>query len=258
MLPQESHQPQLLMVSVHIFTGISVIIHLVDASFAFCGKHVFLRRVSSSLLIIENQNHPFFDDGIVSSNSDAFMHTSRMTTASGKPLYIYALGGAARSVQPSSLPLKYRDVFASDTMFGSPFYFYYSPHRYPAFLSGVVSSFTDNSSFEIDRGDVFIASGGSDRSIGEIDQSLDDALKFSGGTFLDAFVLEYVCPEELVRINPRDNSSSLQCKVTQSKLGSELESAIQHLRSLVEEGTIRYILASTFSFHRCSLGELKS
>jgi hypothetical protein len=46
---------------------------------------------------------------MASSNSDVSMNTSRLTTASGEPLCIYALGGAARSVQPSSLPLKYRD-----------------------------------------------------------------------------------------------------------------------------------------------------
>jgi hypothetical protein len=109
-------------------------------------------------------NHPQ-DDGTVSSNSNVSMNTSRLTTASGKPLCIYALSGAARSAQPSSLPLKYCDVLERDERFGSPFLFHHNPHRYPAFLSGAVSSFTDTSSSKVDRKDVFIASGESNLRI---------------------------------------------------------------------------------------------
>ena len=174
--------------------------------------------------------------------SSLSLSTSKLTTASGKPLCRYALGGAARSVQSSSLPLKYRDLLYCRKESGSPFYFYYNPHKYPAFLAGVASSFTRDGG---DRKDVFIASGGSDRSISGIDKRVRDALQYSG-EYLDAFVLEYVCPEELT-MELNDKSLTLQQRVLQTKLGSELKDAILHLRSLQADGKIRYIMVSTHS-----------
>jgi aryl-alcohol dehydrogenase-like predicted oxidoreductase len=137
-------------------------------------------------------------------------------------------------------------VFATEQNVRAPFYFYYNPHRYPAFLSGIVASFTDEN--DLDREDVFIASGGSDHSIADIDQRVQDALKYSGGNYLDAFVLEYVCPEELIK--PSNDKSEIltpQAVIEQTKLGTELKAAIVHLQSLVAKGKIRYIMASTHS-----------
>ena len=54
------------------------------------------------------------------------MFTNKLVTASGRPVCRYALGGAARSTQPESLPLKYRDMLQNtddnDTL-GAPFIF---------------------------------------------------------------------------------------------------------------------------------------
>jgi len=53
---------------------------------------------------------------------------------------------------------------------GAPFFFYYNPHRYPAFLSGVKSIAESNDGDgTLRREDVFIASGGSDRSLAALD-----------------------------------------------------------------------------------------
>ena len=176
------------------------------------------------------------------------MQTSTLTTSSGKPLCRYALGGAARSKQPSSLPLKYRDILCGKKELGCPFYFYYSPNRYPEFLSGVASSFASDDLTKVSREDVFIASGGSEYSISELDQRLKDALKYSGGDYLDAFVLEYICPDDLVCNSFLENNTlELHDKVAKSQLSPRLEAAIIYLRSLVKEGKIRYILASTHS-----------
>eukprot|EP00985_Skeletonema_marinoi_P012644 scaffold6140_cov88-Skeletonema_marinoi.AAC.1 len=159
------------------------------------------------------------------------MFTDKLMTASGKPVCRYALGGAARSTQSEYLPLKYRDMLQNaDDDTGAPFYFYYNPHRYPQFLSGVSQSFDDSST----RRDIFFASGGTERSPAALDQRLDDALAFCGGEYLDGFVLEYVCQDELD---------------SDTQLGKELQNAIDHVQSYVRENRVRYVMASTHS-HR--------
>mmetsp|Transcript_9892 Transcript_9892/g.19220 ORF Transcript_9892/g.19220 Transcript_9892/m.19220 type:complete len:484 (-) Transcript_9892:34-1485(-) len=218
------------------------------------------------------------------------MHSNKLTTASGKPISRYALGGAARSTQPENLPLHYKDILSNGSQrniekmgednqssegggAGAPFYFYYNPHRYPAFLAGVVKSFVnpthecgsegsecnnneisnvdssdkiiDNKSSNLHRGDVFIASGSSDRTPSALDKRLEDALLYSGGDYLDAFVLEYVCPEEIIITEKEGRTNKIN--VTDAKLGPELERAIQHVRLYVAEGKVRYVMASTHS-----------
>ena len=158
--------------------------------------------------------------------SSGEMYTDKLITLSGTPICRYALGGAARSTQPKSLPFRYRDILQSTEDAGAPFYFYYNPHRYPKFLSGVAKSFDGPSS----REDMFFASGGTDRDSTSIDKRLEDALAYCGGEYLDAFVLEYVCPYEL----------------DGDRIGPELQDAIDHLHSLDE---VRYVMASTHS-HR--------
>ena len=64
---------------------------------------------------------------------------------------------------------------------------------------------------------MFIASGGTDRSIDGLNQRLSDCLDYCGGKYLDLFVLEYVCPDEL------DVKSMM-------KPGLELAAAIKHVR----------------------------
>jgi hypothetical protein len=158
--------------------------------------------------------------------SSGEMYADKLITLSGKPVCRYALGGAARSTQPKSLPFRYRDILQSAEDAGAPFYFYYNPHRYPEFLSGVSKTFDGPSA----REDMFFASGGTDRDPKAIDNRLEDALAHCGGDYLDAFVLEYVCPYELDGNRP----------------GSELQDAIDHLHSLDK---VRYVMASTHS-HR--------
>lgn len=153
-----------------------------------------------------------------------------LRTKSGLPVCRYALGGAARSHQTSSLPLKYSDLLLGNEHCGAPFYFYYNPHRYPDFIRGVVSSFSGEGARR-KREDVFIASGGCDRCSASLDTRLEDALKHSG-SYLDCFVLEYVCPDELGG---------------GGKLGRELQDAIRHAQTFVEQGKVRYLAASTHS-----------
>jgi len=156
-----------------------------------------------------------------------------LTTASGKPVCSYALGGAARSSQPSSLPYSYYQRLqemdainnSNKETVGAPFYFYYNPHRYPAFMSGILNDICDSE--EISRKDIFIASGGTDRSISSMDQRLNDALLYSGGEYLDMFVLEYVCPSELE--------------------SEDIQLAIEHAKKWVKDRKVRYIAASTHS-----------
>ena len=173
--------------------------------------------------------------------SHCSMHTNKLTTASGKPVCRYALGGAARSVQPASLPLKYRDILSNldDQDDAAPFYFYYNPHRYPAFLSGVAESYNgnNNNKNKYDRKDVFLASGGTELSPAALDQRLNDALVHSGGEYLDAFMLEYMCPYELL----------LEGDNQQQQLGEELMGAIEHVHKMKKEGKVRYVMASTHS-----------
>jgi hypothetical protein len=63
--------------------------------------------------------------------------TKSFTTASGLPVSRYGLGGAARSTQPSSLASLYFDEIKRQEENVAPFYFYYNPHRYPGFMSGI-------------------------------------------------------------------------------------------------------------------------
>ena len=93
-------------------------------------------------------------------------------------------------------------------------------------------SFTDDENSDTHRKDVFLASGGTDRSLSSLDERLNDALAHSGGDYLDAFVLEYVCPHELA---------------SDERLGRELEQAIEHVHLMKKEGKIRYVMASTHS-----------
>lgn len=141
---------------------------------------------------------------------------SPLVTKSGLPVSQYGLGGAARSTQPQSLPLRYLDqinhinIKSDDDATSSavaPFYFYYNPHRYPAFMAGIQDCLkhllSDNRQKKMaheiisKRSDVFIASGGTDRSEKEMEQRLSDALSYSGNEYLDLFVLEYICPNEI-------------------------------------------------------------
>ena len=167
------------------------------------------------------------------------MHTNKLTTASGKPVCRYALGGAARTVQPESLPLKYGDILSNldhQDADAAPFCFYYNPHRYPAFLSGVAESFIGDES-NYDRKDVFLASGGTELSPTALDQRLNDALVHSGGEYLDAFMLEYICPYELL----------LEGDNQQQQLGEELMGAIEHVHKMKKDGKVRHVMASTHS-----------
>ena len=81
---------------------------------------------------------------------------------------------------------------------------------------------------------MFLVSGGTERSPTALDQRLDDALAFCGGEYLDGFVLEYVCPEELD---------------SEHQLGKELQEALARVHSYVRENRVRYVMASTHS-HR--------
>lgn len=159
----------------------------------------------------------------------AALQCNSLRTKSGLPVS-HALGGAARSHQTSSLPLKYIDLLLENDLAGAPFFFYYNPHRYPQFISGVVDSFSGVKARR-QREDVFIASGGTDRTLSSLDERLEDALKHSG-SYLDCFVLEYVCPDEL------DG---------EGKLGRELQDAIRHAQTFVEQEKVRYLAASTHS-----------
>ena len=161
------------------------------------------------------------------------------STASGFPVCRYALGGAARSQQPLSLPALYYDILAStntennNNKFpnGAPFYFYYNPHRYPAFMSGIQELCTVNDSER--RRDIFIASGGTERSTHDMEQRLNDALEKCGGEFLDLFILEYICPYEMDSIT--------------DSLGTDLLEAMEQAKTWKDQGLIRYIGASTHS-----------
>lgn len=154
------------------------------------------------------------------------------STASGLPVCRYSLGGAARSTQPSGLPSKYYDLLrgqADDKLFpnGAPFYFYYNPHRYPAFMSGI----QDLCQTDSVRKNVFVASGGTERSHDEMEERLQDALDKCGGEYLDLFILEYVCPYELTDGTPNE----------------ELQDAIDQANEWKQQGRVRYVGASTHS-----------
>ena len=115
------------------------------------------------------------------------------------------------------------------------------------FLSGV-SDVIDNIE---KREDVFVASGGTDRSIKDLDQRLQDALQYCGGEYLDMFVLEYVCPEELAVIVDDDRDSHPTDPTQRLEAGNELQIAIDHVRENwmdgKNDGKIRYLAISTHS-----------
>lgn len=154
-------------------------------------------------------------------------------TVSGLPVCRYGLGGAARSTQPSGLPREYYqalseggDSFAK----GAPFFFYYNPARYPAFLSGIQELCCESESV---RQNLFVASGGTERSNQAMEQRLQEALTKCGGDYLDLFILEYVCPYEL----DKDGANA------------EVQAAIEQANEWKEQGLVRYVGASTHS-HR--------
>ena len=171
--------------------------------------------------------------------------TPAFKTASGKPVARYGLGGAARSEQPSTLPSLYvneltRQSGADDA--GAPFLFYYNPHRYPAFMSGIKELIISKDGPA--REDLFIAGGGTERSPAELDKRLNDCLEYSGGEYLDCFVLEYVCPEELA-VDVLAPWNPDPCKRLMPH--PDLEAAVSHVRGWIEEGKVRYCGISTHS-----------
>lgn len=193
-------------------------------------------------------------------------YTDRLTTASGLPVARYALGGAARSSQPYDLPMQYYERVqrkpygekgdmenssdGSAAVPGAPFYFYYNPHRYPAFMAGV-SDLCDSEA--ISRTDLFVASGGTDREIEELDQRLADALEYCGGDYLDCFILEYICPDEMIHTSTKENNNDDDVAVadvdslTKCEVGLDLQAAIEHTRHWVTQGKVRYVGISTHS-----------
>ena len=184
------------------------------------------------------------DELIAEKGSMGSVFTEQLASKSGLPVCRYALGGAARSTQPTGLVHDYCDNVRRYFKDGektkmAPFLFYYNPHRYPDFMKGIreiVQGNSDNDSncdSAINNGwkreDLFLASGGTDRSERGMEQRLSDALAYSGGEYLDMFVLEYVCPDEV------ENDSE------------SLKSALAKARSWVNEGRVRYVAASTHS-----------
>lgn len=191
---------------------------------------VWIFRILLQVMTIPS---PFFAVSLSQLPSN-FPHPSQaFATLSGLPVCRYALGGAARSSQSSSLPSKYyhalkgREDESSVFPNGAPFYFYYNPHRYPAFMSGVQELCENEST----RTNLFVASGGTARSSFDMEQRLQDALDKCGGDYLDLFILEYISPYEL-----EGNVAS-----------SELRSAIKQANEWKDKGRIRYVGASTHS-----------
>ena len=179
-------------------------------------------------------------------SSENFVFTDHLVSKSGLPVCKYALGGAARSTQPTSLVEDYcesvqnwfgtSDEAKATTTKMAPFLFYYNPHRYPDFMKGIRQA-SEDSNTKLAREDLFLASGGTDRSDQGMEQRLSDALAYSGRDYLDMFVLEYVCSYE-------DED--------------EILGAISKARSWIESGKVRYVAASTHS-HQVGawLGSLK-
>lgn len=172
--------------------------------------------------------------------------TPAFKTASGKPVARYGLGGAARSEQPSTLPSSYVNELLTSKSgadeAGAPFLFYYNPHRYPAFMSGIKELTISKDGPA--REDLFIAGGGTERSPAELDKRLNDCLEYSGGEYLDCFVLEYVCPEELA-VDVLAPWNPDPCKRLMPH--PDLEAAVSHVRGWIEEGKVRYCGISTHS-----------
>lgn len=180
--------------------------------------------------------------------NENFVFTDRFVSKSGLPVCKYALGGAARSTQPTSLVHDYCDAVqnwfsrkandpsTTSTARMAPFLFYYNPHRYADFMKGI-RQISEATNAELAREDLFLVSGGTDRSKTGMEQRLLDALEYSGKKYLDMFVLEYVCSYE-------DEN--------------EILDAISIARSWIESGKLRYVAASTHS-HRVGawLGSLR-
>jgi len=187
--------------------------------------------------------------GVDIANALSLPPTPALKTASGKPVARYGLGGAARSTQPSSLPSLYvNELLAAADDAGAPLLFYYNPHRYPQFMKGIKELTTSTTSTSGQEGppreDMFIAGGGADRTAAELDQRLDDCLEYSGGKYLDCFVLEYVCPEELaVDVTAPWNPDPIQRLMPHP----DLMEAISHVRGWIDEGKVRYCGISTHS-----------
>ena len=166
--------------------------------------------------------------------------TAAFVTKSGIPVCSYALGGAAGSVQPASLISEYAElVTTSSGPSVAPFLFYYNPHRYPEFMSGVTSLCEGGGtrSSAMRREDLFIASGGTDRTQSGMERRLVDALARCGGSYLNMFVLEYVLPEEISEMGSGDGDA----------VGPDLARAVEIARSWVDAGRVRHVCASTHS-----------
>ncbi len=167
------------------------------------------------------------------SNGLSLPPSSSFLTASGLPVSRYGLGGAARSTQPANLPSQYFDIVSSSST--APFFFYYNPHRYANFMSGVKEICETKN-----RMDIFVAGGGTDRSPKSLDKRLSDCLQYCGGEYLDLFIIEYVLPEELDGNIDNDPIENIEP-------GSELQVALDHAQRWVKEGYVRYVGISTHS-----------
>lgn len=192
---------------------------------------------------------PFWRLFLAKDDPSGVVFTDRLRSKSGLPVCKYALGGAARSTQPTSLVYDYCDSVVNwfeeqegEPAKMAPFFFYYNPHRYPDFMRGIrhVAEGTAGKT-KVQREDLFLVSGGTDYSEGAMERRLNDALAYSGGDYLDMFVLEYVCPYD-IEDDPQD-----------------IKDAIAQARSWVNDGRVRYVAASTHS-HRVGawLGSLVS
>ena len=217
------------------------------------GIHLTQRIPPSSLLQLVSK--PTLATGLFGQNElsafdenvpDLAVFTDCLTSKSGLPVCKYALGGAARSTQPTSLVHDYCETvmgwFENEgSLRMAPFLFYYNPNRYPDFMKGIQQASVGDSKVNIRREDLFLASGGTDRSNEGMEERLSDALDYAGGEYLDMFVLEYVCPDEV-----EDDPESVL-------------SALDKARSWVDDGRVRYVAASTHS-HRVGawLGSLQS
>jgi len=95
-----------------------------------------------------------------------------------------------------------------------------------------------------------LASGGTDFSTRGMEDRLSDALAYSGGDYLDLFVLEYVCPGELGGDNECDNDNDGNDNDNDGNDNdndNEVVRALRLARSWIREGRVRYVAASTHS-----------
>lgn len=220
------------MMSCFLFPTALIIINVATSAIAFPSRSTVFSH-SPTVRCAPPRRHSL---ALSSASSDHDMDpvsvptTRALTSASGLPVSAYALGGAARSVQPRSLPSVYRNVIGSCA---APYYFYYNPHRYENFMAGIRDVFATE---DDRRENKFASSGGTGRSLSALDVRLADALRHvdSGdgeSAYLDMFVLEYVCPEEMDGDGP----------------GPALRKALRHVRSWIREGVVRYLCISTHS-----------